>query len=310
MNSTVFSENMRKFRLAKKYTQEDVAEKLCVTAQSVSRWECGNTLPDVLLLPDIAKLYGVMVDDLFKKQSVAYENYAQRLSALYEISGDPEDFLRCRIEYQKLMKLDELSMYDKWDYGWLHMEMMYYCKKEALEWFDKVLADTTQKNALPYRRAASMKQNMLFSFGKGDKILEERQRNMDEANGNLDEREWCLLIEAYDSAEQYKKALSVCEDAIKKYPNNWELHCLAGGVYCSMEQYEKAVEYFEKAGKIGTPFCDEKYRIAWCYRKLEKFKEAYQIYLEIANIHYKNGYDVEAEQALGYAKEIEDRIKQ
>ena len=66
MNSTVFAENMKKFRLAKKFTQEDVAEKLCITAQSVSRWECGNTLPDVMLLPEIAKLYGVMVDDLFK----------------------------------------------------------------------------------------------------------------------------------------------------------------------------------------------------------------------------------------------------
>ena len=96
----------------------------------------------------------------------------------------------------------------------------------------------------------------------------------------------------------------------KKYPNNWELHLLAGIVYCSMEKYEKAVEYFEKAGEIGTPFCDEKYRIAWCYQKLEKFKDAYQIYLEIADIHRKNGYDVEAEQALGYAKEIEDKIKQ
>ena len=310
MNSTVFSENMKKFRLAKKYTQEEVAEKLCVTAQSVSRWECGNTLPDVLLLPEIAKLYGVMVDDLFKKQSVAYDNYAQRLSALYEISGDPEDFLRCRLEYQKLMKSGELSMYDKWDYGWLHMEMMYYCKKEALKWFDEVLNDKTDKNSLPYRRAASMKQNMLFSFGKGEEILAEHQCKMDKTREMLDEREWCLLIEAYDNADQYKNALSACEEAMKKYPDYWELHFLMGNVYCSMEKYEMAIEHFKKAGEFGTPFCDEKYRIAWCCRKLEKFKEAYQIYLEIADIHRKNGYDVEAEQALGYAKEIEDKIKQ
>ena len=310
MNSIVFSENMKKFRLAKKYTQEDVAQKLCVSAQAVSRWECGTTLPDVLLLPEIANLYGVMVDDLFKKQSIAYENYAQRLSALYEISEDPEDFLRCRLEYQKLMKSGELSMHDKWDYGWLHMAMMYYCKDEALKWFDKVLADKTDKNSLPYRRAATMKQGMLFSFGKGEETLKERQREMDEAGGALDEREWCLLIEAYDSAKQYEKALSVCNEAMKRYPDNWELYLLEGLVYFRMEKYEKAIECFEKSGKIGTPFCDEKYEIAWCYRKLEKFNEAYQIYLEIADIHRKNGYDVEAEQALGYAKEIKDKIKQ
>jgi len=172
------------------------------------------------------------------------------------------------------------------------------------------LADKTQKNSLPYRRAASMKQDMLFSFGKGEEVLAERQREMDEANGMLDEREWCLLIEAYDIAEQYENALSACEKAMKKYPDNWELYLLAGNIYCSTEKYGKAIDYFEKAGALGTAFCDEKYRIAWCYRKLEKFKEAYQIYLEIADIHRKNGYDVEAEQALGYAKEIEDKIKQ
>ncbi len=308
MNATVFSENMKKFRVAKNYTQEQVAEKLCVTAQTVSRWECGTTLPDVLMLPEIAKVYGIVVDDLFKKQSIAYDNYAQRLSGVYEISEDPEDFLRCRLEYQKLMKSGELSMKDKWIYAWLHMEMMYDCKKEALKWYDEVLADKTQKNSLPYRRSASMKQDMLFSFGKGEEILEERQRKMDEAGGELDEREWILLIEAYELAKQYEKALSVCKEAMQKYPDHWELYCCAGMIYMDMKKYEEAITYYEKAGEIGTYFCDEKYSIAMCYRKLERFSEAYQIYLEIAEIHRKNGYDVEAEQALGYAKEIEDKI--
>ncbi|MBQ8404722.1 MAG: tetratricopeptide repeat protein [Clostridia bacterium] len=309
MNSTVFSENMKKFRLAKKYTQEDIAEKLCVTAQTVSRWECGTTLPDVLMLPEIAKLYGVIVDDLFKKHSVAYENYAQRLSALYEISDDPEDFLRCRLEYQKIMKSGKMSMQDKWDYAWLHMAMMYDCKDEALKWFDEVLSDKTDKNSLPYRRAASMKQDMLFSFGKGEEILKERQQKMDEAGGALDEREWILLAEAYELAKQYEKALEVCKEALQKYPDNWELCLLVGCIYRDMKKYEEAITYYEKAGKIGTYFCDEKYSIAMCYRDLGKFKEAHRLYLEIADIHRKNGYDVEAEQALGYAKEIEDKIK-
>ena len=309
MNSTVFSENMKKFRLAKKYTQEDVAEKLCVTAQSVSRWECGNTLPDVLLLPEIAKLYGVLVDDLFKKQSVAYDNYAQRLSALYEISGDPEDFLRCRLEYQKMMRSGEFSIRDKWDYGWIHKAMMYFCEEEALKWFDEVLSDKTQKNSLPYRRAAEMKQSMLFHLGKGSEILEERQRQMDEAGGKLDEREWILLIDAYSYAKQHQKALSVCKEAMQKFPDNWELYCRVGQIYEDIEKYDEAITYYEKAGEIGTYFCDEKYSIAMCYRKLDRFKEAHQIYLEIADIHRKNGYDVEAEQALGYAKDIEDKIK-
>ena len=155
-----------------------------------------------------------------------------------------------------------------------------------------------------------MKMDMLFSFGKGEEIIAERQRKMDEAGGNLDVREWLLLSDAYMFNKQYEKALSLCQEAMQKFPDNWELYCRVGQIYEDIEKYEEALTYFEKAGEIGTYFCDEKYTIALCYQKLEKYQEAYQVYLDIADIHRKNGYDVEAEQALGYAKEIQDKIEQ
>jgi len=43
MNDTI-SKNLRKLRLEKQMTQEQVAEKLGVSAQSVSRWETGGSL--------------------------------------------------------------------------------------------------------------------------------------------------------------------------------------------------------------------------------------------------------------------------
>ena len=131
---------------------------------------------------------------------------------------------------------------------------------------------------------------------------------MDEADGQLDMREWKLLIDAYAFSKQYEKALSLCREAMEKFPDSWELYCSAGQICRDMQKYEEAIACYEKAGELGTFFCDEKYAIAMCYRKLENFKEAYRIYLEIADIHRKNGYDVEAEQALGYAREIEGKI--
>ena len=61
--SQLFSKNLKRLRTEKNYTQEEAAQILGVTAQTVSRWECGTTLPDVMLLPEIAKLYCVTVDD-------------------------------------------------------------------------------------------------------------------------------------------------------------------------------------------------------------------------------------------------------
>ena len=83
---TVFTKNLKRFRVAKNMTQEQAAEALGVSAQTISRWECNTTLPDVTILPKIAALYCVTIDDLYKETSVAYENYASRLLSVFESS--------------------------------------------------------------------------------------------------------------------------------------------------------------------------------------------------------------------------------
>lgn len=54
---TVFCKNLKRLRIAKNFTQEQAAEALGVSTQTVSRWECNTTLPDVTILPKIASLY-------------------------------------------------------------------------------------------------------------------------------------------------------------------------------------------------------------------------------------------------------------
>ena len=88
-----FSKNLRMLRLEKKLTQEQVAEKLGVSAQSVSRWETGATFPDIMLLPEIAGMYGVLVDDLYKKNPEGYANLASRLVAEFEVHYKNEDYM-------------------------------------------------------------------------------------------------------------------------------------------------------------------------------------------------------------------------
>jgi transcriptional regulator with XRE-family HTH domain len=58
------AENLKNQRKNKDLTQEEAAEMLGVSAQSVSKWERGDTMPDVAMLPALANLYGVSVDAL------------------------------------------------------------------------------------------------------------------------------------------------------------------------------------------------------------------------------------------------------
>lgn len=60
-------------RKAQGITQEELAEKLGVSAQAVSKWENDLSCPDIMLLPRIGDLLGMTTDELLrgeKKQTV------------------------------------------------------------------------------------------------------------------------------------------------------------------------------------------------------------------------------------------------
>ena len=63
------SENIRRFRKEKNFTQETLANMLSITPQSVSKWERGEGFPDITMLPAIANCLGVSVDVLLGERS-------------------------------------------------------------------------------------------------------------------------------------------------------------------------------------------------------------------------------------------------
>ncbi|MCL2195398.1 MAG: helix-turn-helix domain-containing protein [Oscillospiraceae bacterium] len=59
-------ENIKQLRAEKGATQEQLAEHLGITYQSVSKWENNITAPDLQLIPSIAEYFGVSINKLFK----------------------------------------------------------------------------------------------------------------------------------------------------------------------------------------------------------------------------------------------------
>ena len=65
--------NLKKYRIAKGLTQEEVAAFLGITAQSVSKWERGESYPDITFLPALANIFETSVDLLIGMDAVRAE---------------------------------------------------------------------------------------------------------------------------------------------------------------------------------------------------------------------------------------------
>ena len=86
---------IRLLRLGRGLTQEQLAEKLCVTAQSVSKWENDVTAPDIGLLPQISAELGVTIDELF---SMTDEVRLSRIENLLSNSSENTVIPQCDFE--------------------------------------------------------------------------------------------------------------------------------------------------------------------------------------------------------------------
>lgn len=82
----IVAENLTELRKLNKYTQSELAQKLNYSDKSVSKWERGESLPDIEVLYSLAELYGVTLDELVKKhtekQSFVTKNLRQKNNKL------------------------------------------------------------------------------------------------------------------------------------------------------------------------------------------------------------------------------------
>ena len=49
-------------------SQQDLANKLNVSNKTISKWECGNSVPDIEILNSLAKIFNVSIDKLVNEQ--------------------------------------------------------------------------------------------------------------------------------------------------------------------------------------------------------------------------------------------------
>ena len=303
---TVFTKNLKRLRVAKNMTQEQAAEALGVSTQTVSRWECNTTLPDVTILPKIAALYCVTIDDLYKETSTAYDNYAQRLGSVFEASHKPEDFMQAYVEYQKLLKSGEYTTEDLRLYGILYQYMMQVCRDKAEEIFDRVIKKGPAEDPETYWSTRRQKGYFLWEIGRN-------QENIDaflplvEA-GSTDLNEWICLIQAYTFGSNNDTAWEWVQKAEAKFPESAILHIYAGDLMRSMKRYDEAFPHWKRTLEMEPEWCDSAYSMASCYEEMGDYENACTVYTQIADNLQQRGFDAEVNWPRSLAEKCREKI--
>lgn len=103
-NQVDFGKRVKSFRLRKNYSQKEIALRIGVSEQAVSKWENGECLPDVYNLKLLAQILRISVDSLLDTEIQSPEKIVETLTiggAHFEVVEKPETILAGKMIYAK-----------------------------------------------------------------------------------------------------------------------------------------------------------------------------------------------------------------
>ena len=275
MYNEQFSRNLRRLRLDKGLTQEQLANRLGVSVQSVSRWECATTLPDVMLLPELAQLYGVTVDDLYRADARGYPSYAQRLLAVYEASGRSEDFLSAE---QEFARMPEQNADDLRAWGVLYHYMMNQCARLARQKLEQAMSHPEVSEQV-YLSAAQQRIVLLGELGGGAEEARRYAAALEADPGNR--RLWLLSTTSWEFAGEPERALKTALEGLERFPNQVGLMVHAGDICRMLGRYDEAFGWWDRALELDRTYLDAAYSKGLCCEELGCWEEAYRVWTEL-----------------------------
>ena len=87
------AEQLKALRKEKNISQEKLATYLGISYQAISKWENGNAYPDIQLLPNIARFFGITIDELLQVEKLdeqaLLEEYTAKTEALFRNGEAP-----------------------------------------------------------------------------------------------------------------------------------------------------------------------------------------------------------------------------
>ncbi len=198
-------DNLKRLRLQKDLTQEQLAEVFGVSAQAVSRWETNTSYPDITLLPGLAIFYNTSVDAIIGMDEIRKDE------TLRKIHGEINDLVtKGQTDQAVALIRNSLKIYPN-DSGLLmslgetlaHQTGNPAATQEAISIAQRIL----QSNDVSTKAKGTTSANLLFLYLRAGQW--EKANMLIRSLPHIWESREILMPEAY-SNEEYDEELKKC----------------------------------------------------------------------------------------------------
>ena len=329
---------IRANRLRCNLTQEQLAQKLNVTAQAVSRWESEQGCPDIALLPELSAVFGVTIDELFERSQ---EQHLDRIEAMlereamlpradfdYAMARAQEGAHSARYRGRCLTLLADLCMHRSRGYASLAADYARQALEAEPEKKDNhsLLAAalggglwdwcaTNHTRVIDYYKRFTKEHPgyapglmwLLDSLIKDGRLGEAREA-LAGMRAALGEDYRVLLYEGWIAfaAGERDEADRIWQRMVEEYPENWFAWSSRADAYAKQARYDEAIACYREAIARQTPprYTDNEESIAQICEICGDTDGAIEAYERVVGILREDWGIAEGETLEGYLQNI------
>ena len=310
---------IKQLRFKSGMTQEQLAQKLGIGAQSVSKWENDVAMPDITSLPLLAEIFGVSIDDLFdltnEQRLNRIENRMDNESELpQDVFMEYEEYLKGQLDTENKERATGLLAYLYWH------RMDFYAGKAARYARETVRMAPGEKNWQWILQKADGHAPWDWNIANHTKAIEFWREITEEnpdtrlpyyylldnllADGRADDAEKVLarlselkdtrpvineVYQAHIALARYdeKTADAIIEELTASQPDEFACLFEAAQYYASKCDYEKAIGYYEQSFEKEPRrprFADELMGISDIYQIMGEWQKAADTYDRIIDL--------------------------
>lgn len=211
MNALNLAENIIRLRHDRKITQEQLADFVGVTKASVSKWETKQSMPDILLLPQLAAFFDVTIDELLGYEPQLSKEQMEKIYLELAAAFAKESFEKVIERAEKLEK-EYYSCY-----RFLYQLTLLYLNhfmlageqqrqqeilENALRLCDRILAACKEISLC--NETVLIRATILLQLGKAQEVIESLEEVTNPVSAK--NQSGAVLVQAYQLAGEMEKA--------------------------------------------------------------------------------------------------------